>query len=317
MDQGPHRRTAAAVGNHGRSTDLEDLHNAPSDSLSRAQLIRIRDDLEENLRRKDREGDQETLAQWTMGAMNCYKEEALERLDNWQEALKAAANSPPIPLQRKQAMDSMINTVMRASAATPDGRIPIIGHDGLPGTMDPQDMARILAEGAKTQGLSARERITASLQKLLRQAFFGTSARGMGTLASGIRRVSEYIANLSDTIVSPLPPSQRDNGKLVISTGLYVLFYYYFLPLLASKAFSTMVDCSTDACAKVSGAFGGMCSIQGGKRKSRRHRGHKKRKSRKASKSRKGRKSPKRKVKRGKTHKRKARKGRKSHKRKH
>lgn len=313
-DQGIIRRTAAARGPHGRSAHIVDLLNAPDDSLSNAELITIRRALEG---RRPENADDRTLAQWTMGAVGCYKEKALERLDNWQEALEAAAAGPPIPQDQQRAMSSMINTVMRATQHTPDGRIPIVTHDGLPATMSAQDMARIVTAGVQMQGLSQQERIAVSLQKLLAQAFFGTGARGVGTLASGIRRVSDFIANFSDTIVSPLPASQQDNGKLVISAGMYVLFYYYLLPLLATKAFSTMVDCSSDACAKVSEAVGGMCTMMGGKRKSRRHRGHKKRKSRKASKSRKGRKSPKRKVKRGKTHKRKARKGRKSHKRKH
>ena len=169
-----------------------------------------------------------------------------------------------------------------------------------------------------TAKLSNRDRIRNAILKMLAKSFFGSGAVGVGSLAFGIRRLSEFISNLSDTIVAPLPAAQRDNGKLVLSTGMYVLVYYYLLPILASMVMHNMrLIVRFGVCAKMSAAAGGMCSIQGGKKKSRRHRSYKKRKSRKAHKSRKGRKSPKRKVKRGKTHKRKARKGRKSHKRKH
>ena len=295
----------------------EDLHTAPDDDLTREELIRIRHELEERLANIEQENDEQTLAQWTMGAVNCYKEKGLEILDNTQERLLQLSAGPPIPRERQEAITSMINTVMRASAASPDGRIPIVSHDGLVGSMNPQDMAATLVAGAEVQGLSNRDRIRNAILKMLAKSFFGSGAVGVGSLAFGIRRLSEFISNLSDTIVAPLPAAQRDNGKLVLSTGMYVLVYYYLLPILASKAYAAATNCAVGVCAKMSAAAGGMCSIQGGKKKSRRHRSYKKRKSRKAHKSRKGRKSPKRKVKRGKTHKRKARKGRKSHKRKH
>jgi hypothetical protein len=310
------RRRMAAIARAPGDPEVN-LHTAPDDDLTREELIRIRHELEEKLANVEKDNDEETLAQWTMGAVNCYKENALELLDTAQERFLQLSGGPQIPPERQQAVTSMINTVMRASAASPDGRIPIVSHDGLVGSMDPQDMAATLVAGAEVRGLSDRDRIRNAFLKLLAKAFFGTGAVGVGSLAFGIRRLSEFITNLSNTIVAPLPEAQRDNGKLVLSTGMYVLVYYYLLPILASKAFSAAANCAVGVCAKMSAAAGGMCSIQGGKKKSRRHRSYKKRRSRKAHKSRKGRKSPKRKVKRGKTHKRKARKGRKSHKRKH
>ena len=58
---------------------------------------------------------------------------------------------------------------------------------------------------------------------------------------------------------------QRDNGKLVLSTGMYVLVYYYLLPILASKAYAAATNCAVGVCAKMSAAAGGTGTIQGGK----------------------------------------------------
>ena len=315
-DQGIRNRTAAAVGRHERSTAREDRRNAATGDLTSAELGQERDDLLAENERLREQIEGMTLANWAQIQAGCYHEYADERLEGLIETFNELSKGPKPTPEEQALIDTLVGAAVSAGQQHPTqpGMVRMQGPRGVGVVdMDSQLLARHMADTGADFNKPLRQRVIRNFQKLLAKAFFGSLAGGVTSLRAAMNAVIHSISGISDNLVSFLPPSQQANGKLVLSSALYIIFSYYVVPMLLNKTGAMVADCTKSACSKVAES----CSIMGGKKKSRRHRAHKKRKSRKASKSRKGRKSPKRKVKRGKTHKRKARKGRKSHKRKH
>ena len=310
------RRRMAAIAQAPGGTDEEDQMNAPTGDLNSAERGRQREFLLDQNEELRNQIENMTLATWARIRAGCYHNYADSKLEDLINTFNRLSEGPRPSEAEQNLIDTFVGAAVAAGQQHPTqpGMIRMQGPRGEGHVdMDSQLLARHMADTGADFGKTPQEKVIRNIQRVLTKAFFGSLARGATTLRAAMNAVIHSISGISDNLVSFLPPSQQANGKLVLSSALYIIFSYYVVPMLLNKTGTMVADCTKTACSKVAES----CSIMGGKKKSRRHRSHKKRKSRKTSKSRKGRKSPKRKVKRGKTHKRKARKGRKSHKRKH
>ena len=263
MSEGMRRMRRRGIPSRG------DDGEAPRNELSAAELRAMLEEAEE---RADAAEDQLT-SMWEserfMLQMGCYSDKVVDYLADTSEyyAIKSRGEHLISP-QQQDYINRMITMSTMAAARA--------GQDGVPNAAAAgQEVTRLIARGAETEGMTQREVVIYNLQKLFTRVFYGGLSVQVAGIRGGMMAVRATISALSEAIVNAIPESQRENGRLLISTALYLVFSYYVVPYLFKKALNAImfgaVDCTKSACAKVAES----CSIMGGKRKRRKTRGRK------------------------------------------